>query len=540
MAPISSDNDSGITGGAKFVTSTIGNTVGGLGRTVGGVAGAGGRGLGQTVTGATGSAGKPVGDAIESLGNGVESGAKSVSKGVEDAGKTGSTGFVGELLTADSMDAAPDIYETPELTDDSITNTATTAIRSVSTPTSDFSEGEDASIDRQRLDPDGARTRFLPQGRIDSGYVDRVGSKRKSYWISSKRIQKDALQDSDEEISDDEKVESTERKLARLKREVAEVKEALEKQKNSTTSGKEFNNRSTQDTLKSVDSLSHILDGVGSFTIDGFKRSAYRMSQGLSERYEYGHKPAENVSAQSAQLTGDKISSADLTLGPQQSHMLSKVSDFDKRLAILEAALGLESISVPTQDDSTLLAVVPTLNELERQVTIISKSDDSSLNKIGQQVRQLTQEAEKLYEARKSIDALDSASRSVIDRPDEVTSGDSQKYFEEVQDNRLNSKVNALYGTLGTIESLAPLLPSVLDRLRSLRAIHANAALANDTLLRAETRQATMAEDIKDWQEALEKVEKAFEQGATTMKENTRLVEDWIHDLEARIRNLDQ
>ncbi|KAL9034723.1 MAG: hypothetical protein Q9214_006913, partial [Letrouitia sp. 1 TL-2023] len=77
MAPISSDKDSGITGGAKFVTSTIGNTVGGLGRTVGGVAGAGGRGLGQTVTGATGSAGKPVGDAIESLGNGVESGAKS-------------------------------------------------------------------------------------------------------------------------------------------------------------------------------------------------------------------------------------------------------------------------------------------------------------------------------------------------------------------------------------------------------------------------------------------------------------------------------
>ncbi|KAL8737055.1 MAG: hypothetical protein Q9181_002070 [Wetmoreana brouardii] len=87
MAPLGFEDDKGATGAAKFVTSTVGNTVGGLGRTVGGVVGAGGRGLGQTITGATGSAGKPVGEAIESLGNGVENGSNSVSKGVEDAGK---------------------------------------------------------------------------------------------------------------------------------------------------------------------------------------------------------------------------------------------------------------------------------------------------------------------------------------------------------------------------------------------------------------------------------------------------------------------
>lgn len=318
------------------------------------------------------------------------------------------------------------------------------------------------------------------------------------------------------------------------------MKETLEKQKNSITSRKEFDDQSNQDTSKLVDSLSHILDGVDSFAVDGFKGSAFRMSQGLSERNENGHKPAEDISAQTAQSIVDKVSSTDLTLGPQQSNMLSKVSDFDKRLAMLETALGFQSISMPIQDEGTLLAMVPTLNELERQVTMILKSNGSSLDKIGRQVRQLTQEAEKLHEARKSIDGLDSTSRSAINMPDEATSGNSQKSFEEIQDNQFNSKVNALYGTLGTIESLAPLLPSVLDRLRSLRAIHANAALANDTLLRAETRQATMAQDIKDWREALEKVERAFEQGAITMKENTRVVEDWIHDLETRIGNLNQ
>uniref|UniRef100_A0A0B7JHT4 CsbD-like domain-containing protein n=1 Tax=Bionectria ochroleuca TaxID=29856 RepID=A0A0B7JHT4_BIOOC len=60
--------DSGATGAAKTATSSVGNLVGGLGRTVGNVTGAAGRGVGDTVTGATGSA-------------------DDVSKGVENAGQ---------------------------------------------------------------------------------------------------------------------------------------------------------------------------------------------------------------------------------------------------------------------------------------------------------------------------------------------------------------------------------------------------------------------------------------------------------------------
>ena len=84
--PIGSD-DSGLTKGVKFTTSTVGNLVGGLAGTVGGVVGAGGRGVGHTITGVTGKAGKPVGDAIESLANGTEVGARSIAEGVERAGQ---------------------------------------------------------------------------------------------------------------------------------------------------------------------------------------------------------------------------------------------------------------------------------------------------------------------------------------------------------------------------------------------------------------------------------------------------------------------
>ncbi|KAK3382738.1 hypothetical protein B0T24DRAFT_672698 [Lasiosphaeria ovina] len=78
---------SGVTGAGKMVTSTVGNTVGGLTNTVGGVVGAASRGIGETVTGATGGLGKPLGDGIANIGTGLEGGVASVSQGVKDAGE---------------------------------------------------------------------------------------------------------------------------------------------------------------------------------------------------------------------------------------------------------------------------------------------------------------------------------------------------------------------------------------------------------------------------------------------------------------------
>jgi hypothetical protein len=78
--------DSGATAGVRFVTSTIGNTIGGLTNLVGGVVGAASRGLGETIEGATGSAGRAVGRGIADAGTGIEGGSHRIAKGVKDAG----------------------------------------------------------------------------------------------------------------------------------------------------------------------------------------------------------------------------------------------------------------------------------------------------------------------------------------------------------------------------------------------------------------------------------------------------------------------
>ena len=79
--------ESGVTTGVKFVTSTLGNTVGGLTNTVGGIVGAGGRGLGETIEGATGSGGKSVGRSIADVATGIENGTTAAAKEVKKAGQ---------------------------------------------------------------------------------------------------------------------------------------------------------------------------------------------------------------------------------------------------------------------------------------------------------------------------------------------------------------------------------------------------------------------------------------------------------------------
>lgn len=100
------------------------------------------------------------------------------------------------------------------------------------------------------------------------------------------------------------------------------------------------------------------------------------------------------------------------------------------------------------------------------------------------------------------------------------------------------SKINALYGTLSTIESLSPLLPSVLDRLRSLRAIHADAATASQNLTLVESRQADMAEEIRSWREGLERMEGMVTKGEESMTGNAEMVEGWVRELEGRMERL--
>ncbi|WYZ34981.1 hypothetical protein EsH8_I_001257 [Colletotrichum jinshuiense] len=416
------------------------------------------------------------------------------------------------------LDSAPDVYETPELTDDTST-VPTTTVRSHSDDDFDDDLDEDANgISRSRLRVDQARSRFLPAGVDATGvdFSDRVDGKRKSYKASTRRQR--ILQDGTEEIgdlSDEDDEDNLERKIARLQREVEEAKEEYGKRKDATAQPL------SEEQEEKLGSLSKVLDEI-SRTIEPHTASS-RAVQPVPQLPKEPHEGLQDEVAVGAAATYT------VTYAPtyEQSHALAKAADFDRRLVLLEKAIGVGSSALPEVDVNGLpRAIIPTLDGLQKQITTLSQASTSNLDTISRRVRTLIQEAQELEKARQGAKSA------------QETLGNGATANEDAQPPEQLAKINALYGTLPTIESLAPLLPPLLDRLRSLRAIHSDAATASEMLERIEKQQTEMAADLKQWKEGLEKVEEATKEGNTAMTGNMKVMEAWVKDLEGRIAKL--
>ncbi|KAL6878692.1 Dynamitin domain-containing protein [Trichoderma novae-zelandiae] len=409
------------------------------------------------------------------------------------------------------LDSAPDIYETPELTDDNST-VPTTAARTHSDDEFYGVDDEAQSISRSRLRIDEARSRFSPATIDISGadFSDRVDGKRRSYKASSRRQR--ILQDGTEELgdlSDDDDAESLERKIARLKREVEETKDEYAKRKGAAAGEADGSAGDMR-----LESLSQTLDELS-------RRSGITSIQ----------KIAPPFSGANEEPVADSLEAGPtytITYAPtyEQTHALAKAADFDRRLLILERSLGISSSSMTEAGEGGLpRAILPTLDSLEKQISTLSQASTANLDTISRRVRALATEQDKLNESREKAKALREELGKHAGSPPTDTS-------------EQEAKINALYAILPAIENLTPILPPLLDRLRSLRAIHADAATASQTLDQIEKQQAEITAEVKLWKDGIEKLEETVSNGDKVMKTNVEVMEGWVKDLEQRLEKL--
>lgn len=348
--------------------------------------------------------------------------------------------------------------------------------------------------------------------RRNIGSAVRIDGKRRQYRDISRRARQEPGELTEGFSLSDEDEESLERKIARLRQEAYEIKSEFERRR----AVKEENAETDSDGEDTVEALCQVLNSTNGSNTNG---AANLMIKKLGK----GMKSYDTVKAKSPTVP----------LIPSQNQALSKVAEFDARLALIETLMGIDTIPLPTQERQPTRAVFPFIEQLDRQITALSTSTDASLDSISRRVRQLTQDAQRLGEARSAAKAAQEGSNGPR-LPDGEFNTDSF-----IKDPEHVSKINALYGTIPTIESLAPLLPATLDRLRSLHTIHADAAAASHNLTQCETRQEAMAQELKIWREGLETVERKVKEGENTMAENTTSVETWVKELEERMNSFD-
>ncbi|KAJ4150931.1 hypothetical protein LMH87_011658 [Akanthomyces muscarius] len=404
--------------------------------------------------------------------------------------------------------SAPDIYETPELTDDNSTVPATTA-RTQSDDEFYDVEDDTEGISRSRLRIGDARSRFEPAAVDTAGvdFSDRVDGKRKSYKASSRRQR--ILQDGTTELgdlSDDDDEESLERRIARLTREVQEAKDEHAKLKASPDAEEDSRLQSLSDMLASMSMPSGVIREAATAKTTPADKDAAEEEVGNST-YTITYAPTY-----------------------EQTHALAKAADFDRRLLALEKGLGISSsLSAEAGEGGLPRAILPTLDNMDKQIATLAQASTANLDAISRRVRTLASDQDKLNDTREKAKAL---------REELGKSSGSSPQVQPGEDAEQETKINALYGVLPTIESLAPMLPPLLDRLRSLRAIHADAATASQTLEQIEQRQADMTAELKQWREGLQKLEETMTEGDATVKGNMTVMQGWIKDLEARMAKL--
>ncbi|KAK6330184.1 hypothetical protein TWF730_004680 [Orbilia blumenaviensis] len=474
--------------------------------------------------------------------------------------------------------SAKDVFETPDLTDDSTLPTSPSrgdGDRSSATSQTDDDDDDDdehREISHPRLHPRLARNVFK-NAQVDASnadFSDRIASKRQSYRTTTLNRQRSRMDEGERELYGDDEdemfddgeeggIDGEERvgkRLARLRREMEELKEMIEKEREEKEefrleqgiSEGEDSEEGDQDE-ESWEQLAEVMEELMTAKGKGGGAEAdlaRKLANGLkvvppriTGAPDDPQAPAAAAaSSETAEAAGGIMANYTVTYSPhfKKTHTLAKVAEFDSRITLLERLLGISSAqslaSIPTN-----FAIISSLETLTQQLTVLTNTSASSLDAAARRVKSLASDAEKLTEARKAAKAA-LESRRAAGEEEAVIAGTLPEGPSYLSDAENEAKVNALYGTLDTIDRLSPLLPAVLDRLRSLRSVHGEAARSMQTLEMVEKRQEEMQIEITKWKEALEKVETAVGENEKTVGGNMQQVEQWVRVLEEKVRQL--
>jgi nuclear migration protein JNM1 len=404
------------------------------------------------------------------------------------------------------IDTAPDIYETPDLAEDVSTIQASTVVSE--------DDDDDSALDRQRFQTDQARSRFQPS-RVDAqgvDFSDNIAAQRRSYRTTTqaRRRRGEILGDD----SDEEK-EPFSIKLQRVKKELLE----LEGEYDRMIQAGEKSKIEEKDPKRQMELIANKID-----TMYAMRRGARGPEAQLDRTVQKfkDYKPFEpspkltKAIANQPPLPGTQIQKNQL------EYVLNQAADFDKRITQLEENLGLNANTMPEISGRPSFPVFATLQTLEQTLGLLGDASTNNLEGAIQQIRKLTADAEQLKATREDAARVGAASAD----------SNAPAYPDQ------EAKINALYGTIPAIDKLSPVLPLVLERLRTLRLVHTSAWQADEVLSELEARQSKQEEEIKRWERQLVIVEKDMEKCTVAMHSNIKYVGEDVKKIEAKVEKL--
>lgn len=210
---------------------------------------------------------------------------------------------------------------------------------------------------------------------------------------------------------------------------------------------------------------------------------------------------------------------------------LGKATALEERLASLESALGMATAM--ELGDTPQKSILASISMLETQLSIVSATTAPSLNVLSREIASMLSDSERLAETSKAAARAEDPPAS--QRPRSALVEPAAKGEAEQQAER----VRELHKALPLLERVSPVLPAVIERLRTLRKLHEQSSVAGEMLEALEKRQAQMNGEIDMWRSGLERVEEAMVKAGEQSSSNKSALEQWLRDLEARAQKLE-
>ncbi|ORY24691.1 hypothetical protein BCR39DRAFT_546238 [Naematelia encephala] len=202
-----------------------------------------------------------------------------------------------------------------------------------------------------------------------------------------------------------------------------------------------------------------------------------------------------------------------------------QLSDIDTRLAQLEALIGPSERS----SDSAQPPLLSALGKLDHLLSLLTQP--RHLDAISRRLKLLLVDLDRAAAA--SRRPAGSANLSSVNPPP-----GGEKPASGTLSQADHANLQSLFALLPRLDPLIPIVPPLLARLRSLAILHTEAGAIVDDLKTTRAEEKREAEEIKELQEVVERVDTGLSEAAKAIKRNWEGLEERLSGLEERIKAL--
>ncbi|VVT50583.1 uncharacterized protein SAPINGB_P002812 [Magnusiomyces paraingens] len=398
-----------------------------------------------------------------------------------------------KYLSLPDIDQNPtDVYETPDSTFPDIDN-----------PEIYFPSNRRRSIDNTHISTDSA-TQFFSTKILDpEGSVD-FRNERSDILVKSK-------------YNSYQVHETLEARIARLLHEVNDV------QKEVLSSSKVTRLEKFGDDKKKLSELEAILKKI--------QLNNFISDQQLTER-------ADETSTLSLQIQTslqhlEKINNEASTTHESQksSVLISKITELENRILTLERAIGIDEMNL---ENDLYRPILTSLQEIRQRLKLITSSPASleasanNLTVLIQSIKEIRDLKDKSYLHESTSKSLHNVNRkqtgTTLPNPSDTLNG-NETYVSSDQ------QIRELYSKISIIQKLEIVIPKVLLRLNSLRDLHTDALIANESIKDFDSVVLALKNDIYSWKQAMDQIQNNLDKFSSSSIKNRSEILGWISEL---------